>query len=605
MRRHAIRLLIYGVVLSLLLAGGGSHPVSAADPDLLQIEQAIREQGLDWTPRAYPRDFALGALPPPPAAPRKAPLPPTRLAALPSSIDWRNHNGNYISAVRNQGDCGSCWAFAAVGAFESLYALDQGTPGSFLDLSEQILVSCDTANDGCHGGDPQNAASFLLSEGTYHESCLPYHKPWNTYCAEACPGWRDSAYKIEAYEPVDRSVEALKQALQDGPLEVCYAVHDDFNYYSSGVYEYSWGYSTGDHAVLLVGYVDVPGSYGGGYFIVKNSWGDDWGEEGFFRIGYSQVDDYWIEFGKWAYRYYLGDHIDIYEPDDSSDQATDLIPGVSQEHTIWPADDADWRRLDLAAAANVVLETSGVPGGDTWIWLYDSSLTQIASNDDYSGETRYSRITTQLPAGTYYVRVECYYDDMVISSYDLSASVTGAASASRALAAGWNLVSVPIVPCHTNPAYVLQSIEGAYEMVQRYDASTGHWQSYDPTLPPDQADLAIDARTGFWVYMTDAGTLTISGARPTTTDILLHEGWNMVGYPAASALTVQQALQSIAGQYTTVYRYDPGGDLPWERFLADAPAWASTMTHLEPGYGYWIDATQACTLTIAHVNLFP
>jgi len=281
-----------------------------------------------------------------------------------------------------------------------------------------------------------------------------------------------------------------------------------------------------------------------------------------------------------------------------------LIPGVSQEHSIWPAGDQDWWRLDLAAAATVVLETSGVPGGDTQMWLYNSSLQQIAFNDDHSSGTRYSRITRQLSAGTYYVRVECYYEDMVISSYTLNASATGATSVSHALAAGWNLVSVPIVPCHTNPAYVLQSIEGKYEVVQRYDASTGHWESYDPATQSGQMDL-IDARTGFWVYMTEAGTLTVSGAKPTTTNIPLYEGWNMVGYPAAADREVQPALQSIAGRYTTVYRYDPGGDLPWEHFFADAPAWASTMTHLKPGYGYWINATQACTLTIAHVSLFP
>ena len=149
----------------------------ADKPNVEQISDAIKEQGLSWTPQEYGRTFATGLLFDGKSEQTAELSPGLKVAALPSSLDWRNHGSN----------CGSCWAFASVGALESLFAISNGSPGSFLDLSEQILVSC------CSGGYMSATASFLQTVGTYYESCFPYTATSND-CNSACSGWESNAF---------------------------------------------------------------------------------------------------------------------------------------------------------------------------------------------------------------------------------------------------------------------------------------------------------------------------------------------------------------------------------------------------------------------------
>jgi len=118
--------------------------------------------------------------------------------------------------------------------------------------------------------------------------------------------------------------------------------------------------------------------------------------------------------------------VDSYEPDDSSVQATTILPGVAQAHSICPTGDEDWTTFTLVAPAEVVLETSGV-SGDTRMWLYDSNLTLIEYNDDFM--SLFSKIdrlcgNDALPAGRYYVKIDEYGDDNSIENYDLLLSVS-------------------------------------------------------------------------------------------------------------------------------------------------------------------------------------
>jgi len=412
---------IIWVLLCLIIAPAAS----AGEPDLISIQRAIDSRGLGWTPQAYNRAFALGAnLDQADTSPQKAPLTRPRLDALPASLDWRNHGGNWVSPIKDQDECGSCWAFAGVAALESQYALQQNTPGSFLDLSEQILVACAWGNGGCSGGYMDITADFLKTEGTSLETCYPYAAV-NGNCASACSGWQATAYKIADYEFVPRDVAAMKEALQGGPFQVSFYVYSDFYSYGSGVYEYAWGVKHGGHAVLLVGYVDTPGQYGGGYFIVKNSWGSGWGEGGYFRIGYSQVVND-ISFGKTAYRYYMATIPgDAYEVDDTSLQAKTIMPSARQARSIRPSGDVDWIKFTLLDESDIVVETSGPLGEDTRLWLYDSRLAELAYDDD-AGQGYYSRIVTTLGPGAYYLLVDAYNSRNVISSYylDLTAEVS-------------------------------------------------------------------------------------------------------------------------------------------------------------------------------------
>ncbi|MFH1037379.1 MAG: C1 family peptidase [PVC group bacterium] len=287
-------------VSSLLLAAhAATDPVESSE--LEQIQKAIAEKGLYWTATNYGRTFSLGELP------GKTPARTGTYArsgiVLPLFIDWRENGGNFVSPVKDQKTCSSCWAFAAVGAMESAIAIAGGIPGIFYDLSEQILVSCCWRNDGCQSGSTEYAADFLFTDGAYYEACFPYTAS-DQPCDEACPDWRGYAFLIDDYQPIDPSLDGLKAAVYlFGPVQVTMDVYSDFSTYQSGVYEYASGYYTGGHAVILIGYQDIPGYFGGGYFICKNSWGENWGEGGFFRIGYSQVGKD-MRFGDNGYIYY-------------------------------------------------------------------------------------------------------------------------------------------------------------------------------------------------------------------------------------------------------------------------------------------------------------
>lgn len=208
------------------------------------------------------------------------------LTGLPLALDWRNNNGNWVTPVRNQGNCGSCWAFATAGALESYQLRLQNTPGVNLDLSEQVLVSCSGAGS-CAGGYIGSASNYIRDTGLPLESCYPYTAT-NGSCSNACSTVFTSTYDIDAWAYVctySPTVEALKNALYTyGPLVTTMDVYSDFYYYKSGVYHYTSGTYQGGHAILLVGYDDLQQA-----FLAKNSWGTGWGMSGYFWIGYDQL----------------------------------------------------------------------------------------------------------------------------------------------------------------------------------------------------------------------------------------------------------------------------------------------------------------------------
>jgi C1A family cysteine protease len=197
----------------------------------------------------------------------------------PSHFDWRELNK--VSSVKDQGNCGSCWAFSMVAALESLALIKSVSP--VLDCSEQFLVTYDITNFGCNGGGLGRAARFLDQQGTIDERCLEYRADDN-FLPLPCRNWGDSRIGITSSSWVVHSVESMKEAVYETPIAATFLVFEDFKFYTSGIYEYTSGNYLGAHAILIVGWDDA-----GKYFIVKNSWGATWGEEGFFRIAYSQV----------------------------------------------------------------------------------------------------------------------------------------------------------------------------------------------------------------------------------------------------------------------------------------------------------------------------
>ncbi len=194
---------------------------------------------------------------------------------LPAQFDWRELNG--VTPIRNQGNCGSCWAFATAGIMESAIMIEDQLN---IDLSEQYLVSCNTKGWGCNGG--WWAHDYHQNPGAVLESCFPY-QAIDAICKSDCP----YPYKIINWGYVDPdndipSVEALKTALyQYGPLAVAVAVDSYFQAYTGGIFDRSYNSSV-NHGVVLVGWNDAEQ-----YWIIKNSWGISWGESGYMRIGYN------------------------------------------------------------------------------------------------------------------------------------------------------------------------------------------------------------------------------------------------------------------------------------------------------------------------------
>ncbi|MGE5854953.1 MAG: C1 family peptidase, partial [Syntrophaceae bacterium] len=142
------------------------------------------------------------------------------LVGAPESLDWRNNGGNFVTPVRNQGGCGSCWAFATTAALESAVLRAENTPGVDLNLAEQVLVSCGSSGS-CGGGYVSYASDYIRDHGLPLETCYPYTGTDGS-CGSACGSYQSSAYQIAGWAYVTNhapTVSAIRDALVSyGPL---------------------------------------------------------------------------------------------------------------------------------------------------------------------------------------------------------------------------------------------------------------------------------------------------------------------------------------------------------------------------------------------------
>ena len=288
--------LVFVLAAAALLFASG--PAYSAPKELDEIRAAIKAKGGKWVAdetsvsglslaekkmRAglnMDQDIAAGL---------SAPEPPLGAieAAAPATLDWCSFLGvSYVSRVKNQGSCGSCWAFAVTGGLESQVMMSAEGILVDVDLSEQVLVSC-SGSGSCSGGSSASASNYVRDVGLPVESCFPYTAS-NSPCTSACADYRSLTYSIVGLHRASSTTitaEDIKKGLYYyGPVVASMYVYNDFYSYRSGVYSYATGSYVGAHAVLVVGYDDVNQC-----FIVKNSWGTGWGDAGFFRIAYSEV----------------------------------------------------------------------------------------------------------------------------------------------------------------------------------------------------------------------------------------------------------------------------------------------------------------------------
>jgi C1A family cysteine protease len=200
---------------------------------------------------------------------------------LPTSVDWRNKGA--VTPVKDQGQCGSCWSFSTTGVLEGYNFVKSG---HLLSFSEQQLVDCaKDAGYGCQGGWPYKAVQYAAQNGLELESDYPY-----TAKDGQCKFNSGKAHKVNSgYQFVTpKSSDQLKAALVNGPVSVLVeADQDSFQFYKSGVLATGCGANL-DHAVLAVGYQKIGVLEA---FIVKNSWGTRWGNDGYIYISTIQQEN--------------------------------------------------------------------------------------------------------------------------------------------------------------------------------------------------------------------------------------------------------------------------------------------------------------------------
>jgi len=254
----------------------------------MPLEDVLRRHG--------GRNSRIYGIPPPAPVTKEV---KQRASVLPTSFDWRDYNGqNYVSPVRDQASCGSCYAFSATAMVECRLKV---LTNNSLDvvLSPQDVVSCSEYAQGCEGGFPYLiAGKYAQDFGMIEEECNAYlglDGPCTT--TNTCIRRYVSAYNYIGGFYGGCNEELMKEALvSDGPLSVSFEVYDDFDYYTGGVYHHVELPAEGltgnedfnpfeitNHAVLLVGY-GTDATTGENYWSIKNSWGASWGENGYFRI---------------------------------------------------------------------------------------------------------------------------------------------------------------------------------------------------------------------------------------------------------------------------------------------------------------------------------
>eukprot|EP00271_Cylindrocystis_brebissonii_P015673 TRINITY_DN38636_c0_g1_i1.p1 TRINITY_DN38636_c0_g1~~TRINITY_DN38636_c0_g1_i1.p1 ORF type:complete len:360 (+),score=54.34 TRINITY_DN38636_c0_g1_i1:65-1144(+) len=232
-------------------------------------------------------------------------LPPWKIhkhpvyANLPKEFDARKKwpHCKTISTIRDQGHCGSCWAFGAVEALTDRFCV-QGNESVALSANDLVACCGFLCGMGCSGGWPYKAWRYFIRKGVVTDACQPYFDQEGCQhpgcspglptpkCTKTCSnneGWEESKhYAKDAYVVGPDQEEIKAELFLNGPVEVDYNVYEDFVYYTGGVYKHVYGEFAGGHAVKLIGWGTTP--EGVDYWLIANSWNKSWGEDGYFRI---------------------------------------------------------------------------------------------------------------------------------------------------------------------------------------------------------------------------------------------------------------------------------------------------------------------------------
>ncbi len=363
-------------------------------------------------------------------------LQPAPDAASPSSFDWRNILGcDWMTSIKDQGGCGSCWAFSAAGAAEAAHNIAADDVNLDLDLSEQYLVSdCYTyaGYQTCCGGYKDEALAYIRDSGIPDEGCFPYTDGTgcgclsdgtcstsctydgigecsDTTCSDRCGDYSSRLVHIDTAGFTGSGEAAIKQGLLDyGPLAISMGFGSPYGgWWDGDVYRCTDDSGT-NHAVGVVGWDDA-----GGYWLIRNSWGTGWGTGGYFKLGYGECS---IE--SWPYYATVNTSgNDVFQTpmvigavpytntqnvSSATTSCDDPIINTPDGYT-GPGYCTMWFEYTAAGHGTLTVDTAG-SSVDTVaaIWTgYRGSLNQEVANDNY-GVSPQARVELFVSAGTTY-----------------------------------------------------------------------------------------------------------------------------------------------------------------------------------------------------------
>jgi hypothetical protein len=276
--------------------------------DIDKLSLRLEKKRANWTPRQTPQSVLsleqkqalLGAVIPPSeiaaAEARESgavAATPADAAAFAPAVDWRNRNGNHVTSVKDQRNCGACVSFTCTALVESMASIELG---QLLDLSEADSHFCSSHGASCSGWNNDSCLEQIKVRGVVPDALHPYmtafasppqvdpNPPhyWIPHCTQA-PNRTAAAVKITSHGLIT-DINARKNHLSNvGPVAASFDVYDDFFAYGSGVYHHVTGPYVGGHAVLVVGYSEAEQCW-----IAKNSWGTGFGVGGYFKIAYGE-----------------------------------------------------------------------------------------------------------------------------------------------------------------------------------------------------------------------------------------------------------------------------------------------------------------------------
>jgi len=423
------------------------------------------------------------------------------LAALPPHFDWRDIDGdNWMSPVKDQGGCGSCWAFSTLGVMEAYYNLVNDDPALDMDFAEEYLVS-DCVWYGCDGGHSYTSLEYIRDIGIVDETCMPYTAT-ESACSSICadPDWYSIDQVFWEYYTLD--VDLLKYLVVNyGPVSVYLKMGGS---YTDDIL-YCPALPMGDinHAVVVVGYDDA-----GQYWIVKNSWGSTWGadSDGYFKVGYNECN--------------IDSTVYVYIPTETNNLYLPLISQSGSAFTTKPTltypqegDTLNTLKPTITWTVNNDL--------DDWTWIHyqispDSNLHKYSGGSQgYGGDASIGSFTLDenLKEGTtYYMHVAYDYqgDDgsWLIGPYTDTISFT--------TDTGFNIPGTPIL---TSPADESEL------------AGTSVTLDWDPVEFANEYEIWLfwdQFGWGFYSgakHTTSADQLTLNGLNPST-----HYLWHVRGY---------------------------------------------------------------------------